>query len=418
MKLFGNRFSFATPLRHSEDQHLEPCDTSAGLIISCREQAQRAQEYHVEKLQKREREEQEKIERRANREKKRDQKAQDVKEKEFQRRIKRAKVREEAKTFWKELVEKYGGDLNKFRKDQGINQLHRYMFNKLPPGNKTRAIFDMTTHPAWPTILNADILPNVTFPDDGPDPTHSSAASEPATQAENPLPLHANNPLTLDGTLSSVISGDMKHPVPVVLQSFEVRSERMKDPDTSLAVASTWVHSIFCMAHYITHKIRAMVYGGFTRDGMVRGDFHTDMDLDVRVPPNLKKNIILNSLIYWARNHGVHYVGVGGPKGQQVEEHIFKCLEDDGEFTVQLIDWWAFRDQNGNALLDFNASALCLDEGIISVIPWVIPYLDINHIFIDIRNHIMRSYKSIHEDSTMEGRVRRFTNRGWTIVQA
>eukprot|EP00466_Bigelowiella_natans_P021246 jgi/Bigna1/82893/fgenesh1_pg.99_\ len=337
--------------------------------MSTKEQARKASECHRQKMLKKTMCQQRKQQRAILREMKRKEREKEAVEKESQRRLARANLKRLAMSVWDELVNIHDGEMKRLGLES-LKVLHKYFFKKNPSG-KHKAMERLQKDVAgWDELMVDGIFPDI----------ESHAAFK------------------LKGS------------------TFEIRRNRFEDPIPFTGEAKNWKEAIFYMARFVTHHTKMMPYGGFFRDGILNCDYHSDMDLDIRVPREVGRKTALGTLKSWGLGCGIEYVCQGKQKGRKLEEHTFRCSSDMHVFNVQLIDWNAFQEKDGKYNLDFTANAFCAMEGEMLLIPWRNPMVEEGQVIDDIRNKIMRPCKPVLGDELMEARAARFSRRGWTMM--
>eukprot|EP00466_Bigelowiella_natans_P002092 jgi/Bigna1/80246/fgenesh1_pg.69_\ len=194
--------------------------------------------------------------------------------------------------------------------------------------------------------------------------------------------------------------------------TFEIRRNRFEDPIPFTGEAKNWKEATLHVARFATHHAKMMPCGGFFRDGTLNCDCHSDVDLDIRVPREVGRQMALGTLKSWGSGCGVEHVC----QGMKLEEHTFRCSSDVHVFNVQLTDWNAFQEQDGKCNLDFTANAFCAMKGKMLSISWRNPMVEEGQVIDDMRNEMMRPCKPVVGDELMEARAARFSRGGWTMM--
>ena len=170
--------------------------------------------------------------------------------------------------------------------------------------------------------------------------------------------------------------------------------------------------------HFFIHNSKlgtGYVYGGAIRDGIIRNDFHDEMDIDVSV--NSKdKEIVFQSLVDWCKLNK-YVVQHRKEKGKNVTE----CqVQSDNNIliSIEFVDTEFFKiraEENNESVVDLDVNNLKVSADGIDV---KYAMHRSNPSKGEIIKHIQeKTFKIVADKSKIKARVTKMKSRGWKLIR-
>jgi hypothetical protein len=153
------------------------------------------------------------------------------------------------------------------------------------------------------------------------------------------------------------------------------------------------------------------IYGGFIRDVIVRGDAHSDADLDVGIPTGESAQACMDEVARLAAAVGMRYNSTKLLTGPKVVAYYFETLDGTQRVEVQVVD--AHHFMQNDPRIDFDVNNLKMEADGKLVMKYALENRDVASILSNIRMHTLVVLKPALEVSD---RIDNMRKRGWNVT--